>query len=98
MKGIADFEAAVAAANLPGVVALVTDSKATRYHRAFGMADAVGGVPMREDAAVPDRLDDQGAYQRGRAASLVERGKLDLDAPVGSDPARTGGTERARRL
>jgi CubicO group peptidase (beta-lactamase class C family) len=82
MKGIADFEATVAAANLPGVVALVTDSKATRYHRAFGMADAVGGVPMREDALFQIASMTK-ALTSVAVLQLVERGKLDLDAPVG---------------
>jgi CubicO group peptidase (beta-lactamase class C family) len=83
MKGIAAFEAVVAAANLPGAVALITDSKDTRYTRAFGMADAVAGVPMREDtlfqiASMTKALTSVAVLQ------LVERGKLDLDAAVGS--------------
>ncbi len=83
MKGIAEFEAVVAAANLPGAVALITDSKDTRYARAFGMADAVNGVPMREDtlfqiASMTKALTSVAVLQ------LVERGKLDLDAPVGA--------------
>ncbi len=83
MKGIAEFEAAVAAANLPGVVALITDSKETRYVRAFGMADAVNNVPMREDslfqiASMTKALTSTAVLQ------LVERGKLDLDAPIGT--------------
>lgn len=82
MKGIAEFEAAVAAANLPGAVALITDSKDTRYTQAFGMADAVAGVAMREDtlfqiASMTKALTSTAVLQ------LVERGKLDLDAPVG---------------
>ena len=83
MKGIAEFEAAVAAANLPGAVALITDSKETRYIKAFGKADAVADVPMREDtrfqiASMTKALTSTAVLQ------LVERGKLDLDAPVGS--------------
>lgn len=83
MKGIAEFEAVVAAANLPGAVALITDSNGTRYARAFGMADAVNGVPMREDtlfqiASMTKALTSVAVLQ------LVERGMLDLDAPVGS--------------
>jgi methyl acetate hydrolase len=82
MKGIAEFEAVIAAANLPGAVALITDSKDTRYTRAFGMADAVNGVPMREDtlfqiASMTKALTSVAVLQ------LVERGKLDLDTPVG---------------
>lgn len=82
MKGIAEFEAVVAAANLPGAVALITDSKDTRYSRAFGLADAVNGVPMREDtlfqiASMTKALTSVAVLQ------LVEQGKLDLDAPVG---------------
>lgn len=83
MKGIAEFEAAVAAANLPGAVALITDSKETRYAKAFGMADAVNGVPMREDslfqiASMTKALTSTAVLQ------LVERGQLDLDAPIGA--------------
>lgn len=83
MKGIAEFEAAVAAANLPGAVALITDSKDTRYAKAFGMADSVAGVAMREDtlfqiASMTKALTSTAVLQ------LVERGKLDLDAPVGA--------------
>ena len=83
MKGIAEFEAAVAAANLPGAVALITDSKETRYAKAFGMADALNGVPMREDslfqiASMTKALTSTAVLQ------LVERGLLDLDAPIGA--------------
>lgn len=83
MKGIAEFEAAVAAANLPGAVALITDSKETRYAKAFGMADAVNGVPMREDslfqiASMTKALTSTAVLQ------LAERGLLDLDAPIGA--------------
>ena len=82
MKGIAEFEAVVAAANLPGAVALITDSKETRYLHVSGMADAVNGVQMREDtlfqiASMTKALTSVAVLQ------LVERGKLDLDAPVG---------------
>lgn len=83
MKGIAEFEAVVAAANLPGAVALITDSKDTRYMHVSGMADAVNSVPMREDtlfqiASMTKALTSVAVLQ------LVERGKLDLDAPVGA--------------
>lgn len=83
MNSAMEFEAALAAANLPGAVALVTDSTGTRYLRAFGMADAVAGVPMREDtlfqiASMTKALTSTAALQ------LVERGQLDLDAPIGA--------------
>ncbi|MCH7629915.1 serine hydrolase domain-containing protein [Novosphingobium sp.] len=83
MKGEATFEAALEAANLPGAVALVTDSNDTRYLRAFGKADALAGTPMREDtlfqiASMTKALTSMAALQ------LVERGQLDLDAPVGA--------------
>lgn len=83
MKGIAEFEAAVAAANLPGAVALITDSKETRYAKAFGMADAVNGVPMREDSLFQIASMTK-ALTSAAVLQLVERGKLDLDAPVGA--------------
>lgn len=83
MNGAMEFEAALAAANLPGAVALVTDSTGTRYLHAFGMADAVAGVPMREDtlfqiASMTKALTSTAALQ------LVERGQLDLDMPIGA--------------
>lgn len=83
MNGETEFEAALAAANLPGAVALVTDSRETRYLRAFGMADATAGVPMREDtlfqiASMTKALTSTAALQ------LVERGQLELDAPIGA--------------
>lgn len=83
MNGETEFEAALAAANLPGAVALVTDSRETRYLRAFGMADATAGVPMREDtlfqiASMTKALTSTAALQ------LVERGQLALDAPIGA--------------
>lgn len=83
MKGEAEFEAALAAANLPGAVALITDSKDTRYLRAFGMADAVAGVPMREDSLFQIASMTK-ALTSAAVLQLVERGKLDLDAPVGA--------------
>ena len=75
MKGIAEFEAAVAAANLPGAVALITDSKETRYAKAFGMADAVNGVPMREDSLFQIASMTK-ALTSAAVLQLVERGKL----------------------
>lgn len=82
MKGSTTFEAAIASSNLPGAVALVTDSEGTRYLRAFGNADAVTGTPMHEDtlfqiASMTKALTSAAALQ------LVERGQLDLDAPIG---------------
>lgn len=83
MKGEAEFEAALAAADLPGAVALITDSKETRYLRAFGQADAVAGVPMHEDSLFQIASMTK-ALTSAAALQLVERGQLDLDAPVGS--------------
>ncbi|MCW1382364.1 beta-lactamase family protein [Novosphingobium sp. KCTC 2891] len=83
MNGEAEFAAALAAANLPGAVALITDSTGTRYLRAFGMADAVAGTPMREDT--PFQIASMTkALTSAAALQLVERGLLDLDAPIGT--------------
>ena len=83
MKGEAEFEAALGAANVPGAVALITDSTGTRYLRAFGMADAVAGVPMREDSLFQIASMTK-ALTSAAVLQLVERGRLDLDEPVGA--------------
>ncbi|KAJ8138260.1 hypothetical protein OY671_008527, partial [Metschnikowia pulcherrima] len=83
MNGAMEFEAALAAANSPGAVASVTDSTGTRYSRAFGMADAVAGVPMREDTLFQIASMTK-ALTSTAASQSVERGQLDLDAPIGA--------------
>ncbi len=75
------FEASVAAGEVPGVVALVTDAHADRWVGAFGERRQGGGVPMTADtigwiASMTKPLTTAAVLQ------LVERGRLDLDAPA----------------
>ncbi len=74
------LETAVAA--LPGAVALLTDREGETYVRAFGMADSVPGVPMREDTVFQIASMTK-AIVSFAALQLVEAGKLSLDAPIG---------------
>ena len=45
----APFDAAVAAANLPGAVGIIVDRDGVRFARALGEADAVAHTPMQPD-------------------------------------------------
>ena len=76
----AALETAVTA--LPGAVALLTDRTGETYVRAFGLADAVAGVPMREDTIFQIASMTK-AIVSFAALQLVEAGKLSLDAPIG---------------
>ncbi len=72
---------AIAAANLPGVIAMIVDSEGTRYARALGYANAPAETPMREDtlcqiASMTKAIVSVGAMQ------LVEQGWLTLDSPI----------------
>lgn len=72
---------AIADANLPGVVAVITDRDGPRYSRAFGHANALTRTPMRVDtvcqlASMTKALTSLAALQ------LVDAGKLSLDAPL----------------
>lgn len=76
------FADAVAAADLPGAVGLIVDRAGTRYARAFGLADTGTGAPM-EVGTVCQIASMTKAVVAVAAMQLVERGKLELDAPVG---------------
>jgi CubicO group peptidase (beta-lactamase class C family) len=77
-----ELEAAIASGEVPGAVALVTDSADTRYLRAFGHADALAAAPMREDTVFQIASMTK-AITSAAALQLVERGRLTLDAPMG---------------
>lgn len=76
------FAAAVAQAQVPGAVALLTDAGGTVYHRAFGLADAAAGRPMQGDTVFQIASMTK-ALVSAAALQLVERGLLSLDAPIG---------------
>lgn len=76
------LEAAFVQSGLPGAVALIADRDGVRLIEAFGHADATSGADMKVDtifqiASMTKAIVSAGAMQ------LVERGKLDLDAPIG---------------
>ena len=76
------FEAAFAAANIPGAVGMIVDRDRVRYSRALGVADTASGAPMAEDtlaqiASMTKALVSVGAMQ------LVEQGRLTLDGDIG---------------
>ena len=74
------LETAVTA--LPGAAALLTNRAGETYVRAFGLADAVAGVPMRDDTVFQIASMTK-AIVSFAALQLVEAGKLSLDAPIG---------------
>lgn len=74
---------AVEAKDVPGVVALVADDRGVAYEGAFGQRDLVHGPEMTPDtvfcvASMTKAVTSVAAMQ------LVERGKLDLDQPLGN--------------
>jgi len=74
--------AAAAKGEVPGVVAMATDREGTFYEGAFGVRVAGASAPMTADtvgliASMTKALTSVAVMQ------LVERGKLDLDAPAG---------------
>ena len=76
------FEAAFAAANIPGAVGMIVDRDGVRYSRALGVADVASGAPMAVDtlaqiASMTKALVSVGAMQ------LVEQGRLSLDDDIG---------------
>lgn len=77
------FEAAFAAANIPGAVGMIVDRDGVRYSRALGVTDTTTGAAMAEDtlaqiASMTKALVSVGAMQ------LVEQGKLSLDSDIGT--------------
>lgn len=77
------FAEAVADAELPGAIGLVIDRAGTRYARAFGLADASTGAPMRLETPVQIASMTKAIVTVG-AMQLVEQGRLALDAPIGA--------------
>ena len=81
------FRQAVAAGDVPGVVAMAADDHGVIYEGAFGTRDLAGGTAMTRDtvfriASMTKTLTSVAALQ------LVEQGILALDAPVPDiDPA-----------
>lgn len=66
---------------IPGAVLLIAQDGKVKLHEAYGMADPLGGVPMRKDALF--RICSQSKAITATAAMILwERGQLDLDAPV----------------
>jgi len=79
----AQFDAAVAAANIPGAVGMIVDEGGVRFARAVGEADAVGHVPMREDTLFQIASMTK-AVTSVAAMQLVEQGRLSLDSDIGT--------------
>src|SRR5437588_6388356 len=72
---------AVAAGEVPGVVALAADAGGPIYQGAFGMRSLAGGAAMTLDT-VFRIFSMTKAITCVAAMQLVEEGKLGLDAPV----------------
>jgi methyl acetate hydrolase len=72
---------AVRAGAVPGVAAMVTDARGTRYAGAFGVRTLGDDAPMSVDT-VGWIASMTKAITATAAMRLVERGRLDLDAPA----------------
>jgi methyl acetate hydrolase len=75
------LDAAVRAGDVPGVAAMVTDAQTTRYAGAFGVRTLGEAAPMDVDT-VGWIASMTKAITATAAMRLVERGRLDLDAPA----------------
>ncbi|HEY5665651.1 MAG TPA: serine hydrolase domain-containing protein [Gammaproteobacteria bacterium] len=76
------LESEVAARNLPGLVALVTDEDEVIYVSAHGQRNVAGGLPMTTDTIF--RIASMTKPIAAAAIMmLVEEGRLSLDAPIG---------------
>jgi methyl acetate hydrolase len=75
------LDAAVRSGEVPGVAAMVTDAQATRYAGAFGVRTLGEPAPMSVDT-VGWIASMTKAITATAAMRLVERGRLDLDAPA----------------
>ena len=78
-----NYEAAVAAASLPGAVGMIVDRDGVRFVSALGEADALGHVPIQADtlfqiASMTKAITSVAAMQ------LVETGRLGLDTDIGA--------------
>lgn len=77
------LEQAIRDGEVPGAVAMLANRDGTTYARAFGFADATNGRPMELDT--PCQIASMTkAIVSVAAMQLVERGLLDLDAPISS--------------
>jgi methyl acetate hydrolase len=77
----AALQAKIAAREIPGVVAMAANEASVVYHGAFGVRSMATAIPMSTDtifriASMVKLLTSVAALQ------LVERGKLNLDAPA----------------
>jgi CubicO group peptidase (beta-lactamase class C family) len=79
----AALEKAFAESGLPGAVALIADRDGVRLVEAFGHADATNGTEMSVDTVFQIASMTKAIVSAG-AMQLVERGRLDLDAPIGN--------------
>lgn len=79
----------------PGAVLLVAAGERTLCHRAYGAVDSAGGRPVR-----PETVFDLASLTKPLATTLAvmllaDRGKIDLDRPVGSVLSGYGHLEAA---
>jgi CubicO group peptidase (beta-lactamase class C family) len=79
------LEAAFAAADLPGAVALLVSREGETLVQSFGQADTSSGAPMTADT-VCQIASMTKALVSVAAMQLVEAGRLALDAPIGALP------------
>ncbi len=80
------IEAAVtkfmAETHVPGLSVAVVENGEYEWAAGFGLADVENNAPRQRTHAFPPGIDLQVAHGHGRACNSVERGQLDLDAPV----------------
>ncbi|MBS0254404.1 MAG: beta-lactamase family protein [Proteobacteria bacterium] len=76
------LDAAFAQAQLPGAVTMIVNREGVVQQRAFGLADHASGAAMAVDS-ICQIASMTKALVSVAAMQLVERGLLDLDAPVG---------------
>ena len=77
------FQAAVDTAEIPGVVAAVTNKDHLLYLKAFGRKNVAQGIPMSEDTVFRIASMTKPVTSVG-IMMLYEQGKLRLDDPVGT--------------
>ncbi len=75
------LEAGVTRGDVPGVAAMATSGAETLYQGAFGERELGGGVAMGLDSVIAIASMTK-AVTATAAMQLVERGKLELDAPA----------------
>lgn len=79
----AEFLAAVEKADLPGASAVLVNREGELYSHGSGLADVSVELPMTPDTPCPIASCSK-AITSLAAMQLVEQGKLELDAPIGS--------------